>query len=337
MRKMKLKSVLIATFFTLIAIQFPIYPSNKSNANFSITPQQDSIIQSALNLIKSESISNKIAKLTNFKTRFMLADNRKDIAEWIKNQFVSMGYDSVFIDSFTITVAWPPHSRNYYTTYQYNVICTLEGKKNPDDIYVLGAHYDCLTLGKSSDPLVISPGADNNASGVAVCLEVARILKSTGFKTKGTIQFVAFGAEEFMTMQKDGFTGSQHFVNEAIKNKKDIKFMIDNNQVGNTTDRSEWNLNFQNNEISLHITELAHNICKRYTSISPVNTNNHIGYSDSYYFWKNGYPSIFFEEYDFSPYNFTLEDTPAHIDFGYCAEVAKISCGMLLYSNFITH
>jgi len=336
MEESNFKSILIITFI-LIIIQFPVYSQAKSNESFKSTPRQDSIINGALNVISTDSIYSYVMGLTQFKTRFMLADNRRYIAEWIKKKFSCMGYDSVFIDSFSITVEWPLRSKNYCTTYQYNVICTLVGDEKPDDIYVIGAHYDCLTMGESCDPLMVAPGADNNASGIAICLEIARVLKLIKFKSRGTIQFSAFGAEEFMTMQKAGFTGSQHFVNKANKNNANIKFMIDNNQVGYTTDKSDWKLDFQNNEISLHITKLAHNICKKYTSIIPVDANDHIGYSDSYYFWSNNYPAIFFEEYDFSPYNFTIEDKPEHINFEYCSEIAKLSCGMLIYSNTIDH
>ena len=75
-------------------------------------------------------------------------------------------------------------------------------------------------------------------------------------------------------------------------------------------------------------------ICDKYTKITPVDTSDHTPYSDARYFHEAGYPTIFFEEYHFNPYTFTDEDIPENCNFDYCAEVAKISCGILIYSTY---
>jgi carboxypeptidase Q len=67
-----------------------------------------------------------------------------------------------------------------------NVIADLPGS-NPDDVVLLGAHFD------SWDP---AQGADDNGSGVAAVLEAARILKSLNIKPKATIRFAFFAGEE---------------------------------------------------------------------------------------------------------------------------------------------
>jgi Zn-dependent M28 family amino/carboxypeptidase len=66
-----------------------------------------------------------------------------------------------------------------------NLIAELPGARQADDIVILGAHYDTVPT---------TPGADDNASAIAVLLEVARLMRSR--KCKRTVRFVAFACEE---------------------------------------------------------------------------------------------------------------------------------------------
>ena len=90
---------------------------------------------------------------------------------------------------------------------------------------------------------------------------------------------------------------------------------------------------FQNCPGSDWVTELAHDVAADYTKIIPFDTSDHIYYSDVFYFWQAGYPAIFFEEFHFCPYTFTDKDIPENLDPVFCAEVARLSCAMLLYCN----
>jgi len=82
-------------------------------------------------------------------------------------------------------------------------VATLPGRTSPDQIVVVGAHYDST----SNDATHLAPGADDNASGTAVVLELARVLGRYSFDF--TIKFVAFSAEEW------GLYGSKHFAQDA--------------------------------------------------------------------------------------------------------------------------
>ncbi|HUI68019.1 MAG TPA: M20/M25/M40 family metallo-hydrolase [Nitrospirota bacterium] len=100
-----------------------------------------------------------------------------------------------------------PHSK----TGMKNVIAVIPGKK-PEfagESVVIGAHYDHLGLGMSiggaEDKGKIHPGADDNASGVAVLLELARVLKES-LNPDRSIVFVAFTGEE------EGKLGSKYYV-----------------------------------------------------------------------------------------------------------------------------
>jgi Zn-dependent M28 family amino/carboxypeptidase len=296
-------------------------------------PTLDSLIQTYADEISADSIKSYIQQLIAFKTRFMLADNRKDIAVWIGNKFTSFGYQNIQIDSFQNTIEFPLKSGKHHTTWQYNVYTSLAGSASASDVCVLGAHYDCMIMGPDTDPFTYAPGADNNASGVAVCLEIARIFKQGGFVPKWSIEFIAFGSEEFMTMFVDGASGAENHVRALKESGKTIRMMIDNNQISFSSDTADWKLDFQNYPGAEHLTDAAHVICDKYTDITPIDANDHIPYTDARYFHEAGVPCIFFEEFHFNPYTFSAKDIPDNCNMQYCTEVAKISCGMLIYLN----
>lgn len=304
-----------------------------ADRRIAVDAATDSLIALCVRNIDSTRIHGTIQNLVNFKTRFMLADNRRDIAVWIENKFRSYGYSNVVMDSFQNTLEYPLKSGSLHTTWQYNVYATLEGSEKSDSLFVLGAHYDCLILGPGTDPFTFSPGADNNASGMAVCLEVARIMMQRGVRPRCSILFAAFGAEEFMTMFAGGMSGSEYYVDKLIRSGQKVIMMIDNNQVGCSPSAAPWKIDFQNCPGSLWVTDLAHFVCGRYTHITPVDTNDHIDYTDARYFWNAGFPTIFFEEFHFSPDNFSPHDVPENINIAYCTEAAKISLAMLIYCS----
>lgn len=83
-----------------------------------------------------------------------------------------------------------------FTFYNYpawNVYGELIGTTRPDEIYIIGAHYD--TYASDNPEVNGSPGADDNATGVAAVLEIARLISQ--WQSEATIRFIAFDREEF--------------------------------------------------------------------------------------------------------------------------------------------
>lgn len=86
-----------------------------------------------------------------------------------------------------------------------NVMARIEGK-NPNEIVVMGAHYDHLGVDPLLDGDKIYNGADDNASGVSAVLQIARAFLESGVKPERTIIFALWDGEE------KGLLGSEHFV-----------------------------------------------------------------------------------------------------------------------------
>ena len=117
------------------------------------------------------------------------------------------------------------YGKNEEQKTTHNIIAVLPGKDKRlrHEYIVVGAHYDHLGMGgeksgsRRPDTLGVHPGADDNASGIAVILELARHLKKV--KTQRSIVFAFFGAEE------QGIAGSKRFV-EWMKHADDQRFNL---------------------------------------------------------------------------------------------------------------
>lgn len=97
-----------------------------------------------------------------------------------------------------------------------NVIGELTGTTTPDNIYIIGAHYDHLGGDR--------PGGDDNASGTAGVLEAARVMSRYQFES--TIRFICFNAEE------DGLLGSRDYVdNHVIPGGENVVGMVNMDMI----------------------------------------------------------------------------------------------------------
>ena len=131
-------------------------------------------------------------------TRYYSTFGNDLVTEYLSQILASWGYQ-VELDTFT---AWGATCRN--------VVATLPGTTAPDEYVVVGGHFDST----SPDASDLAPGAEDNASGTSLVMELARV--SSGRQFDRSVQFVLFDAEEI------GLRGSQHFVDEAVAAGRDI-------------------------------------------------------------------------------------------------------------------
>jgi len=138
--------------------------------------------------------------------------------DYISSELSSYGYDVSF-----------QTYRFQGNTYK-NVSVEIRGEKTPEKILIIGAHYDTVTG---------TPGADDNASGIAVLLELARLLRNQSFDK--SVRFVAFTLEE-PPLFRSKFMGSHVYAQSLNKKGEDIEGMICLEMVGYFTDKPESQL-----------------------------------------------------------------------------------------------
>jgi hypothetical protein len=189
---------------------------------------QNPKITEILDAISRDSIASVMQSMVNQGTRFMYAENRRGVASWIAGKFKSYGYNDVVLDSFKIIGETVPED----SIWQYNVIATVTGASAPGEIYIISAHHDDYA---EPDPHVLPvPGADDNASGCAVVMEIARVLKAKDFHPASTIRFVTYAAEELTGYIN--YSGSIYYAGRVAANNDDIRLVINNDMVAFTKD-----------------------------------------------------------------------------------------------------
>lgn len=328
-----MKLFIILVFSIFISWQ-PIIIAQQENGHGNMA-SNDSIISELISHVNQDSVQSYIQSLEDFETRFMIAPNRKEVANWIGNKFISLGVENVRIDSVLCDTYIDFMSHHYdTTTWQYNVIATIPGIENPDEFFVIGAHYDDIVSSESEDPMLFAPGADDNASGVAALFEIIRIFSTYKYHPKTSIEFVAFAAEELMGY---GDSGSLGYVNQAIESGMDIKLMVNNDMIANT-DSNDWKIQIFNFVGSEWLSDIAVDITSNYTEIEPLLSEPMTeAFCDCEYFYEAGVPCVYFMEEDFNLLYHTEEDLVANCELDYCAEAIKISLGVLVTAdNMVT-
>jgi len=296
--------------------------------------QNDSIISELIIHVNEDSIQSYIQSLEDFETRFMIAPNRKEVANWISNKFISLGVENVRIDSVLCDTYIDFMTHHYdTTTWQYNVIATIPGIENPDEYFVIGAHYDDIVSSEGEDPMLFAPGADDNASGVAALFEIVRIFSNYNYHPKTSIEFVAFAAEELMGY---GDSGSLGYVNQAIENGMDIKLMVNNDMIANSNS-DDYEITIFNFVGSEWLSNIAVDMTNTYTEIEPLLSEPMTeAFCDCEYFYEAGVPCVYFMEEDFNTFYHTEEDLVANCEIDYCTEAIKISLGLLVEADYTT-
>lgn len=325
---------IIRTLILLAALM--VFQPDKIYSSHEIHPGQyaaklgydnplDSVISFYTGKVNADSIKYFMQQLENFGTRFCLAENRREVAIFIRDRLTGMGYTDTRLDSFLLEYTF---MNEQYISWQYNVISTYAGYGSSDSVFILGAHYDSIIYPFESTVFTDAPGADDNASGVAAALEVARIMKTFDYQPKYTLKFVAFGAEEL------GLKGSWHYANMASQKKENVIAMINNDMISYASNTpEEWTLQIQHYNNSQWLTELTRQIASRYTSLNIVDSQRYIAHSDSWPFYSNGYHAVFLYEGQTTPYYHTTNDRVSGTNPQYAAEMVKVSMGLLVYLN----
>lgn len=286
----------------------------------------DPFIVSCIGQINPDSIRSTMEHMVNYGTRFMLRENRKEIANWILKKFQAYGYTDVKLDSFINYSNWT--GTHIDTTWQYNVVCTFKGLSAPEEEYLVGGHYDSYS---SPDPMVAAPGADDNSTAVAATLEIARIMKKMDYRPEATIRFILFAAEEL------GLLGSWFDAQTARETGRDIRYMLNMDMISNNPDSLK--------EVKIYkyiyfewAADLMADVFQRYTDLNVfIPDEDAASGSDSYSYWSWGFPSAYLEEMDFSPNWHQLSDVIDNCNIEYCAEITRGAMATLMEQQRIPY
>jgi Zn-dependent M28 family amino/carboxypeptidase len=215
-----------------------------------------------------------------------------------------------------------------------NIVAEATGTETPDEIILIGAHYDSVQG---------SPGANDNATGVAATLALARAFAST--RLPRTVRFVAFTNEEPPYFQSRHM-GSRLYARRSRVEGEQIRLMLSLETIGYYSDAPDSQgypfpfgffypstANFiafvSNMENATWVRQLltAFRRAARFPSEGGALWEwiPGVAWSDHWSFWKEGYPAVMVTDTapNRYPHYHMATDTPDKIDFGRMARVVS--------------
>jgi hypothetical protein len=324
-----------------------------AQATASAAAEPDPRIAGALREISSARIQADIAALVGFGTRSTLsAQDPASIAagrgigaarEWIRAQFEQYSRDcggclDVRVDSYT----QPPGERVATPTVISNVYAVLKGTDagtTPRIVLVTG-HYDSRNS-DNEDITHDAPGANDDASGVAVSLECARVLSRLKFP--GTIIFLAVAGEE------QGLYGSAYFARRAREQQWNIEAALNDDIVGGNRSAeqdtrvvrvfSAGDNDSPSRQLARYVAETADQYPSTVKPLLVFRADRYLRGGDHTSFNEKGYAAVRFTEYreDYNRQHQTVRteggiaygDLPEHVDVDYVAAVARLNAAAL--------
>jgi hypothetical protein len=335
------------------------------------TIKQDAAIKQMTDEVSSKNIEASIRKLVTFKTRHTLSDTTSKTTgigaarNWIKAEYEkyaaeSHGRMTVQFDTFT----QPKSERVDKPVKLKNVLAILKGTDPKDTrVYIVSGHYDSR-ISDIMDPNGDEPGANDDASGTAVSMEIARVMAKRSFPV--TIIFMAVAGEE------QGLYGSTHVAKRAKAENWNVDAMLNNDIVGNThgmeTDLKDnrsvrvfsegvptvaaadarqiaslISLGGENDSPSRELARYAKETAERYVDQLDVKLiyrrDRYLRGGDHVPFLQQGFAAVRFTEMneDFTRQHQTIRtengvdygDLPDFVDFNYVQKVARMNLSVL--------
>ncbi|MEP7147751.1 MAG: M20/M25/M40 family metallo-hydrolase [Acidobacteriota bacterium] len=323
----------------------------------------DADVAKMIKEVSGKNIEATIRKLVSFGTRNTLSeqdDPARGIGaarDWIYAEFQRISAEcGNCLEVEKQSFLQPKAARVPEPTTLTNVIATLKGTTDPERVYVVSGHYDSMCT-SPTDSKCDAPGANDDASGTAAVIELARVMSKKKFDA--TIVFMTVPGEE------QGLLGATYFAQQAVEKKTDIEAMFTNDIVGGVTSQKNspnrnrvrvFSEGVPSNEtqaeagtrrsvggendsasrqLARYIKEQADRYLKTFKVWMIYRRDRYLRGGDHIPFVERGFAGVRFtesdEDYTHQHQNVRTEagvfygDTPEFVDFEYTANVARVN------------
>lgn len=297
-----MKKVLVILFFISTLICRSQIPHLYDHTFPQITSQNYQILE-MLEQVDENLIQNDVYHLSSYINRRADAIHIYNVKDWLVSQYENLDIDSINLHDFVVQSSWDTVPKPFTTAP--NVLAFKRGTKYPNEYVVCGAHYDSyvITEGDFNPDTLVSPGADDNASGVAGILSAARILSNYSFER--SIVFANWNAEEF------GLCGSYQYAKQCRNDSLDIVAYFNLDMTGYLNPGDDIHIHLLYTQCDSLLGNFVKQICHTYfpnVNICQAWLPN--GDTDYSSFNRNGYQAISPSEdvNHLSPYIHSTED-----------------------------
>ena len=302
--KNRLKCISIFICISLLLTTNVSALSKKQQISLDNSPLNVSNIVEMINSINESRVLYFYQNLLNFGVRYTGTSNCTIAGDWIYSEFEQMGLNVEF------------HEWIFEKFESKNVVATLPGNDSLSNaIFIICAHYDTMN---------ISPGANDDGSGVVAVLCIAEILSKYSFNH--TIKFITFSGEEV------GTYGSFTYALDAYNRNENIVAVLNLDIIGyaETIDGGKI-LRFFHEEPSTWIADFAKTISTKYIDIVDMNIEDLPNYpgADNQAFVDYGYDGVWIAQHDSNRVGHSENDTLEHINLSYQIKATKLMLAIL--------
>ncbi|MBL7497409.1 M20/M25/M40 family metallo-hydrolase [Frankia sp. CNm7] len=280
----------------------------------------DKFVATLVDLVSTQALRDDVTALATFHTRHTFSSQIAAAADHLVARFAAAGYPAAS------KVAW---SRGGHTGE--NIVAIKAGSQPAGRVVVLCAHYDSR-MQAPSDATARAPGADDNASGVAAMLEIARLLAD--LPVRDTMHFVAFSGEE------QGLWGSTEYAAQLAAAGTAVHRLVNLDMIGFpppdgsvTVERDLGNAVASNDADSVAFGAVMAQAAADYTNL-PVRLGP-IYSSDYMPFEARGWVTIGAFEGEGNPNYHNTSDDVGTVNFDYLTAVTRMTLATLLRLNLV--
>ena len=262
---------------------------------YPIVKTEDPEIRALMDSVSLDNIQVNIEHLCSFHTRRYDSRYIWEVQDWLVSRYKAFGIDTVMLHDFEV-----PY---YEQGTADNILAVKWGTTKPEEYVICGAHYDSWNADGYDPDTIRSPGADDNASGVAGILETARILSRYTFDR--TLIFANWCAEEV------GLVGSAAYAADCAEQRMDIVAYFNLDMTGYLAEGSDIHVNLMYTEQDSLLGQYVKRFSRTYFPEMRI-WQDWLAWGDSDYssFNRNGYAAIhpFEDTHASSPFIHTRQD-----------------------------
>jgi Peptidase family M28 len=274
----------------------------RDTAGARVVPE--ALIQALVDDLSHRSLEASLTHLVAFPTRHSTSTHYTKASAWARRQLKAMHYTTRMQ---TVRVGG---------STSRNVIAEKLGSGATPQVVMVTAHLDSINL--RGGPAASAPGADDNASGSAGVLEMARVFQHQ--QGEHDLRFILFGGEE------QGLFGSQRYVASlSAAERARIRAVINMDMIGTLNSTTQGVL-LEGAPLSQRLIEGLHEAAATYTQLA-VDTSLHPFASDHVPFIDAGIPAVLtIEGADSANSNIhSGRDTIEHIDYDFALEILRMN------------
>ena len=248
---------------------------------------QQAVVTPLAASVSESNLRGTITAMAAYNSRYYQSDTGVEAARWLKGRWSEIATKIPGASAALFAHdAWK----------QPSVILTIPGSEKPDEIVVLGGHLDSINGWGNNGAR--APGADDNASGIAVLTETARLLAESGWRPKRTVQFMGYAAEEV------GLRGSQDIAAKYAASGKKVIGVIQFD-MSNFAGSGE-NIFMLTDNVDPELSAFTAKLVNTYAGVKADTTECGYGCSDHASWTKKGYPSAMAFESSFDGMNHAI-------------------------------